>query len=64
MTLQFKVPSMVCEGCVKTVTEAIQTIDSGASVNIVLETKDVSIETQASEQSIKEAIAAKGHTIE
>ena len=64
MTLQFKVPSMVCEGCVKTVTEAIQTVDSGARVNILLETKDVSIETQASAESIKEAIAAKGHTIE
>ena len=64
MTLQFKVPSMVCEGCVKTVTEAIQTVDSAAQVNIVLETKDVSIETQADAAPIKEAIAAKGHTVE
>lgn len=55
---------MVCDGCAKTVTEAIQTVDSGAKVNVVLETKEVSVESQASLDAIKEAIAAKGHTVE
>ncbi|MGK7903574.1 MAG: heavy-metal-associated domain-containing protein [Hormoscilla sp.] len=64
MTVQFKVPSMVCDGCAETVTKAIQTVDPGAKVNIVLETKEVSVESNASLDAIKEAIAAKDHTVE
>lgn len=55
---------MVCDGCVQTVTKAIQTVDSGAKVNIVLETKEVSVESQASLDAIKEEIAANNHTVE
>jgi len=55
---------MVCDGCAKTVTQAIQTVDPGATVNIVLETKEVSVESNASLDAIKEAIAAKDHTVE
>lgn len=64
MALVLKVPSMVCEGCVKTVQEAIQTVDSDAKVDIDLASKQVRVESQASEASFKQAIAATGHTIE
>ncbi|MEM6714557.1 MAG: heavy-metal-associated domain-containing protein [Cyanobacteria bacterium P01_D01_bin.6] len=63
MALQFKVPSIVCDGCAETVTKAIQSLDAGAKVDINVETKDVSAETTASEEAIREAIAAKGHTV-
>ncbi|MBW4497374.1 MAG: heavy-metal-associated domain-containing protein [Oscillatoria princeps RMCB-10] len=63
MALELKVPSMVCEGCVDTVTKAIKTVDSDAGVNVDLETKTVSVESPASEESIKQAIVATGHTI-
>jgi copper chaperone len=63
MALELKVPSMVCEGCVETVTKAIKTVDSDAGVNVDLETKTVSVESQVSEESIKQAIVATGHTI-
>ncbi len=64
MTLEMKVPSMVCEGCVETITKTIKNLDAGAKVTIDLSTKLVKVETQASETAIKEAIAAAGHTVE
>ncbi|NER34684.1 MAG: heavy-metal-associated domain-containing protein [Oscillatoria sp. SIO1A7] len=64
MTIELKVPSMVCEGCVETVAESLQKVDSGAEVNIDLETKVVKVETEASADSLKQAIAAVGHTVE
>ncbi len=63
MALELKVPSMVCEGCVETVTKAIKTVDTDAGVNVDLETKTVFVESQVSEESIKQAIVATGHTI-
>ncbi len=63
MALALKVPTMVCDGCVKTVKEAIQTVDADAKVEIDLPSKQVTVESQASESSIKQAITATGHEI-
>ena len=63
MTMQFKVPSMKCDGCAEAVTEAIQSLDADAKVDINVETKDVAAETTASAEAVREAIAAKGHTV-
>ncbi len=59
MALQFKVPSMVCDGCAETVAAAIKSLDTGATVDINVETQDVSAETTASEAAIRAAIANK-----
>ncbi|HIK27401.1 MAG: heavy-metal-associated domain-containing protein [Oscillatoriaceae bacterium SKW80] len=64
MVLQFKVPSMVCSGCVETVTKAIKTVDANANVTIDLPSKTVTLESQASEASLKQAIIDTGHTVE
>lgn len=64
MSLQFKVPSMVCDGCMDTVTKAIQSVNANAQVNISLETKQVQVDSQASMETLKEAITAKGHTVD
>ncbi|MGF1460315.1 MAG: heavy-metal-associated domain-containing protein [Leptolyngbyaceae cyanobacterium] len=63
MTLQFKVPTMKCDGCAEVVTEAIQSVDADAKVDINVETKDVSAETSASVEALRAAIAAQGHTV-
>ncbi|MGF1494999.1 MAG: heavy-metal-associated domain-containing protein [Microcoleaceae cyanobacterium] len=64
MTIQLKVPSMVCDGCVDTVTKAVQSIDAVEKVNVDLGTKQVTIEGQPNEDQVKQAITAAGHTVE
>jgi copper chaperone len=64
MTIELKVPSMVCDACVKSVTQAIKTHEPEAKVDINLETKQVKVDTEASEESIKQIITAVGHTVE
>ena len=62
--IELKVPSMVCEGCVETLTKAIKTHEPNATVNIDLDSKQVNIDTQASVESIKQIIVATGHEVE
>jgi len=61
MTLQLTVPKLACSACANTITKAIQSIDSKATVQADPKTKLVSIETQAPETKIKEVIAAIGY---
>ena len=63
MTINLKVPSMVCDGCVSTIKEAILTHEPQAKVEIDLDSKQVIVETEASEASIKQVITAVGHEI-
>ena len=61
MTIQLKVPNMACGACSKTITQAVQEIDPTAEVQADPKTKEVKVETQANESSIREAIAAAGY---
>ena len=61
MALQLKVPKMACSACVNTITKAVKTVDPSATVQAEPKTKLVSVETQAPETAIKEAIAAVGY---
>ena len=61
MTLQLKVPNMACGACAETITKAVLKIDPKASVKADPKTKQVTVETQANESSVKEAIAAAGY---
>ncbi|MBD2103060.1 heavy-metal-associated domain-containing protein [Leptolyngbya sp. FACHB-261] len=63
MSLQLKVPSMACSACSSTITQAIQAVDPTAIVQADPKTKQVNVETQASETAIKEAIAAAGYPV-
>lgn len=63
MTLQLMIPDMACSACVETITKAVQVIDPTAEINADVKTKQVSIETQANEASIRDAIAAAGYTV-
>ena len=64
MTMNFKVPSMVCDGCATTVKEAITTQEPNAKVEVNLDTKQVTVDTEASEESIRQVITAVGHSVE
>ncbi len=63
MTITLKVPSMVCDGCVSTVKDAILTHEPKAKVEIDLDSKQVNVDTDASEASIKQVITAAGHEV-
>jgi len=62
--LKFNVPSIVCDGCAKAITDNILTHDSEAKVDVDVKAKTVSVETEASEESIKQVIVTVGHTVE
>ena len=61
MTIQLKVPGMACGGCGKTITKVVQSIDPTAEVQTDPKTKQVTVESNASESSVREAIAAAGY---
>jgi copper chaperone len=64
MALELQVASIVCEGCVNTVTQAIQSVDNAASVAVDLASKIVSVsDNTADRETIIAAIAATGHTV-
>lgn len=63
MTLQLTVPNMACSVCASTITKALQAVDANASIQADPTTKLVSVETQASETAIKEALAAAGYPV-
>lgn len=63
MTLQLTVSNMACSACGDTITTAIKSIDPAATVTADPKTKLVNIETQASEDSIKQAITNAGYTV-
>lgn len=64
MALKLKVPSIVCQGCADTITEAIKTVDPDASVEVDVPNKTVTLDSQAAEESFKQAITASGHKVE
>ena len=69
MTIELKVPNMACPkgyrfaygGCGKTITKAIHSIDPTAVVQTDPKTKRVIVDSNASESSVREAIAAAGY---
>lgn len=63
MTLQLKVLNMACSACGETITKAIRAVDPTATVQTDPKTKLLSIETQASQAAVKEAIAAAGYSV-
>jgi len=63
MSLEFKVPNMACSACGETITKAIKAVDPAATVNTDPKTKQVSVETQASETAVKQAIVAAGYSV-
>lgn len=63
MKLQLTVPSMACGACAETITKAIQAVDDGAQVQADPKTKQVEVETTASEASVKSALSEAGYPV-
>ena len=58
---RFKVPDMSCAHCVRTIEEAIRSIDSAADVSCDLATKEVRVRTALPPERIAGALATAGY---
>ncbi|MGB7084466.1 MAG: heavy-metal-associated domain-containing protein [Phormidesmis sp.] len=63
MKLQFDVPNMACGSCARTITNAVKATDQNAKVEADPKTKKVEVETESSEDAIKEAIKGAGYAV-
>jgi copper chaperone len=54
---------MACSACGETITQAVKAIDPAATVQADPQTKLVTIETQAAETAITQAITAAGYSV-
>ena len=64
MALKLKVPDISCDECATTITESIHTMEPDAKVDVDVQAKTVTVEAQASEETIKQAIVAAGYEVE
>ena len=58
---EFHVPDLSCGHCARAVTEALQSLDAGAKVDVDLEKKSVRVETTSDEQAVAAALAEAGY---
>jgi copper chaperone len=63
MTIELNIPNMACGACGETITIAVKKIDPTATVQADPKTKQVKIETQASQSAIESAITAAGYQV-
>ncbi|MGB3294433.1 MAG: heavy-metal-associated domain-containing protein [Phormidesmis sp.] len=63
MSMTLKVPSIKCEGCGDTITKEIKVHDDQATVKVDIPNKTVEVDSEMSEESVKEAITATGHEV-
>jgi copper chaperone len=63
MMYELQVEGMSCGGCVRSVTKSVQTVDSNAKVEVDLASKTVRIDSQASLDTVKSAIAEAGYPV-
>ncbi|MBD2440267.1 heavy-metal-associated domain-containing protein [Nostoc sp. FACHB-110] len=63
MALKLKVPNIACDGCAEKITESIHVMEPDAQVEVNVKDKTVTVESTASEESIKQVIVASGYEI-
>jgi copper chaperone len=54
---------MSCDGCVRSVTKSVQSLDGNAKVDVDLVSKKVRVESQASLDAVKAAISDAGYDV-
>lgn len=64
MTITLNVPTIACEVCANTITKAIQNAQPDAQISVNVSNKIVTVETQASKETIQQIITEAGHTVE
>ena len=60
----FKVEGMTCGHCVRTVTEAVKSVDPNATVEVDLAAGRVSVTSTAASAQLTQAIVAEGYAAE
>jgi copper chaperone len=60
---ELQVEGMSCEGCVRSVTKSVQSVDGNAKVDVDLASKKVRVESQASLDAVKAAISDAGYDV-
>ncbi|MGF1516113.1 MAG: heavy-metal-associated domain-containing protein [Elainellaceae cyanobacterium] len=63
MAMTLNVPSITCQGCADTITEVLKTADPNATVDVDVEKKTVSLESEMAESSARQAIVSVGHEV-
>jgi copper chaperone CopZ len=63
MMTRFTIPDMDCQGCVASITRAVQKLDQTATVRADLATHLVEIQSAQSSQSLAAVIDAAGYTV-
>lgn len=61
--IELKVEGMTCNHCVSAVTQAVQSIDSNARINVDLIAHRVWVESDAGMEEIKAAITDAGYDV-
>ncbi|MFN6572572.1 heavy-metal-associated domain-containing protein [Dendronalium sp. ChiSLP03b] len=64
MALELKVPNIKGDDCAKKITKSIHTMEPDAQVDVDVNGKTVTVESAASEESIKQIIQSAGFSIE
>ncbi|AVH72190.1 heavy-metal-associated domain-containing protein [Nostoc sp. 'Lobaria pulmonaria (5183) cyanobiont'] len=64
MALKLKVSNIACEGCAEIITESIHVMEPKVKVDVDINAKTVTVESETSEESIKQVIVAAGYAVE
>lgn len=62
-TYELEVEGMSCEGCVKSITNALKELDSNLQISVSLKSKSVCIQTTSEKQSIVNVIEDAGFSV-
>ena len=63
MALKFHVPGIDSEESAQALVDTITTTDPDAKVHVDVEAKTVTVESAASEETIKQVVVASGYTL-
>lgn len=63
MALKLNVPNIACEDCAAKITDSIHVMEPDAKVDVDVNAKTVTVESAASEETIKQIIVASGYQV-
>lgn len=64
MALKLKITNMKCDDCATKISEAIKVMEPNAKVESDVDSKTVTVDTAASDETVKQAIVAAGYHVE
>ena len=62
--LTFHIPDMHCDGCVRSLTKAVQSLDQAATLQADLDNHTVQVTTGAPTEAVSKAFEDAGFTVE